>query len=69
MSNTPEGDYFSAHGGLGAVRLGARRPPPRASTIDGYTERSYNPTRHHSARAFRSPIQYEMMVLAAAQVL
>jgi hypothetical protein len=23
-------------GGLGAVRLGARRPPPRASTIGGY---------------------------------
>jgi hypothetical protein len=28
-----------------------------------------HPTRRHSALAFRSPIQYEMKALAAAQVL
>ena len=42
-----------------------RRGP---ATIDGYTDRFYNPTRRHSALAFRSPIQYEMMALATAQV-
>ena len=33
------------------------------------TDRCHNPTRRHSALAFRSPIQYEMTALAAAQVI
>ena len=38
------------------------------ATIGGYIDRFHNPTRHHSALAFSSPIKYEMMALAAAQV-
>jgi hypothetical protein len=37
-------------------------------TIGGYIDRFHNPTRHNSELAFRSPIQYEMMALAVAQV-
>jgi putative transposase len=37
------------------------------ATIGGCTDWFYNPIRRHSALAFRSPIQYEMMAVAAAQ--
>ena len=30
--------------------------------IGSYIDRFYNPTRRHSALAFMSPVQYEMMV-------
>jgi hypothetical protein len=51
---------------INPINARSRRPAGVVISIGSYIGRFYNPTRHHSALAFSSPIEYEMMALAVA---